>query len=140
MEIKGPGKISTPGVSRKKDKKATDKAGFQKQLSTEETSASAGLSGTAPLTAVTSLLALQEAGTATDGRSRGVARAEELLDHLEAIRTGLLIGQIPVQKLRDVAKVVNQQRGVVNDKALESLLDDIELRVKVELAKLEMID
>ncbi|WP_417317886.1 flagellar assembly protein FliX [Emcibacter sp.] len=136
MEIKGPGKISTSGVSSKKRKKGVEKGAFNKALETDETTSASSVSGTAPLTAVTSLLALQEAETATDGRSRGLMRAEDLVKHLEAIQNGLLLGYVPMQKLREVSSIVAQKRDQVDDPALNDLLDDIELRVKVELAKL----
>ncbi|MFC7050497.1 flagellar assembly protein FliX [Emcibacter nanhaiensis] len=136
MEIKGPGKISTPGVSPKKRKKGVDKGAFDKALGTEETTSSSGVSGTAPLTAVNSLLALQEAETATEGRSRGLMRAEDLVEHLEAIQNGLLLGYIPQQKLQEISTIVSKKRDQFDDPALNDLLDDIELRVKVELAKL----
>ncbi|WP_321391699.1 flagellar assembly protein FliX [Emcibacter sp.] len=136
MEIKGPGKISTPGVSPKKQKKGVDKGAFSEALSTDETTSGAGISGTTPLTAVNSLLSLQEADTATDGRSKGLMRAEDLVAHLEAIQNGLLLGYIPTQKLQEISRVVEKQRDQFDDENLNEILDDIELRVKVELAKL----
>lgn len=139
MEIKGPGRVSTPGVSRKKDKKSTDRSGFGKALSTEGSASAGAASGTGPLTSVNSLLALQELPTSTEGRSKGLARVENLLEHLEAIRHGLLLGQIPKQRLMDIVKVVSRQRDAGADEKLSGLLDDLELRVKVELAKLEMM-
>lgn len=139
MEIKGPGRVSTPGVSRKKDKKSAGKAAFGKALSTEGSTSASAASGTGPLTSVNSLLALQELPSSTEGRSKGLERVNNLLEHLEAIRHGLLLGQIPKQRLQDIVRVVTTQRDRGADENLSGLLDDIELRVKVELAKLEMM-
>ena len=139
MEIKGPGRISPSGVSRKDKKKGTDKTGFSKALSSDDVAAATPPSGTSPLTAVSSLLSLQEMPTSSEGRSKGVALAEDLLQHLEMIRHGLLAGQIPRHRLKDVVKVISREQEMTNDPALTTLLDDIELRVKVELAKLDMI-
>lgn len=139
MEIKGPGRVTPPGVARKSKKRGSDKAGFSKALSTEETTSAAPPSGTSPLMAVSSLLSLQEMSTSSDGKSKGLARAEDLLQQLDLIRHGLLAGQIPQYKLKDVVKIVSRQRGNSNDPRLEEILDDVELRVKVELAKLEML-
>ena len=138
MEIKGPGRITPSGVSRKGKKRGSDKVGFGKALSTGETSQPAPASGTSPLTSVNSLLSLQEMPTSSDGRSKGLARAEDMLEHLEIIRHGLLAGQIPFSKLKDVVTVISNQRSLSNDSTLDKILDDVELRVKVELAKLEM--
>ena len=104
MEIKGPGRITTPGVSRKGKKGGSGKAGFGKALSTDETAAAAPPSGTSPLTSVSSLLSLQEMPTSSEGRSKGLALAEDLMGHLEIIRHGLLVGHIPQARLRDVIR------------------------------------
>ena len=94
MKVKGPGRVTTGKIKRTKATSSADKAAFGKALNTEETQASSSMSGTAPITSVNSLLSLQELPTATDGRSKGVQRAEGLLEHLEAIQHGLLLGQI----------------------------------------------
>lgn len=139
MEIKGPGRVTTSGVSRKKKTGGSGKSGFSKALSTDETSSAPPPSGTSPLTTVNSLLSLQEMPTSSEGRSRGLAMAEDMLGHLEIIRHGLLAGQIPQNKLKEVVKVISRERSMSKDPALDEILNDIELRVKVELAKLEMI-
>lgn len=139
MEIKGSGRVATSGVSRKSKTRGAGKAGFSKALSTDEATAAAPPSGTSPLTTVNSLLSLQELPTSSEGRSKGLAMAEDLLGHLEIIRHGLLAGQIPQNKLKEVVKVVMQERTMSKDPALDEILNDIELRVKVELAKLEML-
>jgi len=139
MEIKGPGRTTTSGVSRKKKTHGTGKAGFSKALSTDDTAAAAPPSGTSPLTSVSSLLSLQEMPTSSDGKSRGLAMAEDMMGHLEIIRHGLLAGQIPLNKLKEVVAVVTRERNMSKDPVLDEILNDIELRVKVELAKLEML-
>ncbi len=139
MEVKGSGRVTTSGVSRKSKTRGAGKAGFSEALSTDEATAAAPPSGTSPLTTVNSLLSLQEMPTSSEGRSKGLAMAEDLLGHLEIIRHGLLAGQIPQNKLKEVVKVVMQERTMSKDPALDEILNDIELRVKVELAKLEML-
>lgn len=138
MEIKGPGRITPAGVSRKGKKRGAGKAGFGSALSTGGAAQAAPASGTSPLTSVSSLLSLQEMPTSTEGRSKGLIRVQDMLEHLEIIRHGLLAGQIPRSKLKDVVTVISNQRTLSNDSALNEILDDVELRVKVELAKLEM--
>ena len=140
MEIKGPGRVSPSSVSQKKKKGGAATSGFSNALSSTGGAAAAPPpSGTSPLTAVNSLLSLQEMPTSTEGRSKGVDRVEDLLLNLEIIRHGLLAGQIPHGKLKNIITVVSQERELSNDPQLDQILDDVELRVKVELAKLEMI-
>lgn len=139
MKIKGPGRVTTGKVERTKGKTSVDKAAFDNALNTDETQASSAMSGTAPLTSVNSLLSLQELPTATEGKSKGVLRAEGLIEHLEAIRHGLLLGQISKKRLSDIVKTLEAQREKNMDPGLVQIVNDIELRAKVELAKLEMM-
>ena len=139
MKIKGPGRITPGRVERTKGKKSVDKAAFDKAMATEETEASSAMSGTAPLTSVNSLLSLQELPTATEGKSKGVARAEGLLEHLEAIRHGLLLGHIPRERLSRIINALAAEREKNLDPGLVQIINDIELRAKVELAKLEYL-
>ncbi|NBR29945.1 MAG: hypothetical protein EBT83_16285 [Betaproteobacteria bacterium] len=60
------------------------------------------------------------------------------LDALEQLRDGLLSGSLPVATLRNLERMVAQERALVSDPKLNAVLDDIELRAAVELAKLEM--
>lgn len=104
------------------------------------TRGAAGLSsGPASLGAVDALLALQETGAADDAlhapRRKAVARAEEMLDILDDIKLALLMGQVPKSKLSRLLSVVEGQRGGVADPMLRDILDQIELRARVELAK-----
>ena len=55
---------------------------------------------------------------------------------MEEIRHGLLLGMIPRAKLHALSQTVREQRQYVTDPRLGAVLDEIELRAKVELAKL----
>jgi hypothetical protein len=59
-----------------------------------------------------------------------------MLDELEQIRLGLLLGQIPQARLEQLAQMVRARREQLDDPKLIAILDDIELRAAVELAKL----
>ena len=52
------------------------------------------------------------------------------------IRLGLLLGTIPQSRLEQLAHLVRAQREQLNDPKLTAVLDEIELRAAVELAKL----
>mgnify|MGYP003626402602 CR=1 FL=1 len=49
----------------------------------------------------------------------------------------LLVGAIPKDRLINLAQMVAQRRKDVTDPHLTGLLDDVELRVRVEMAKYE---
>jgi len=90
----------------------------------------------APLSGVAGLFSLQEIPDATAQRRQALARGDELLDRLDDLRMGLLAGMLDRDKLRDLARVVRTARGGIDDPALHAVLDEIELRAEVELAKL----
>ena len=107
----------------------------------EETEGTRAVGSAAPLTSVDALLSLQEVPDATDGRSKGLARANEMLDMLEEVRKGILLGAISGPKLRILADLARNQRLANNDSLetdprLKEILSEIELRSEVELAKL----
>lgn len=102
---------------------------------TQSTSNAGAVQGVAP---VGGIFAVQEVETATDGRSRGllVGYGDELLDRLEELRVDLLLGSIPKEKLVDLAHQMRQKRQNVDDPKLNEIIDEIELRAEVEIAKL----
>jgi hypothetical protein len=126
------------GVSNVKRSGASKGASgeFARLLSTSaETEA---VSGPVATSSVDSLLAIQEVSDeGGGGNAKARQRAEMMLDRLEEIRTGLLLGAIPTSQLQDLARVARETRETFLDPALGDVLDDIELRARVELAKLD---
>ena len=91
-----------------------------------------------PLTGVDSLLAAQSVDDATgeEARKRMVRRGEELLARLEELRHGMLMGHIPKERLGELAQMLRKRRAEGVDPRLAAIMDEIELRAEVELAKL----
>lgn len=123
----------TRAIQRASSKKGSD---FSSQL-VDEPATGGGVSSSPPIGVVDGILAVQEVPTATDGRSRGIKRGYSILDHLDDIRLGLLTGSIPRKRLVDLGQEIKETRDTVIDPHLSAILDDIELRAAVELAKLE---
>ncbi|HEX4178184.1 MAG TPA: flagellar assembly protein FliX, partial [Rhizomicrobium sp.] len=98
------------------------------------------VAGPGPIAALDSILMLQEMDDSTQGRSKGVAHGEQLLDLLDSVRDGLLAGEIPRATLNKLAAAVTRRHEVFADPKLQDVLDQIELRAHVELAKLEAMD
>jgi hypothetical protein len=78
---------------------------------------------------------VRDATDHSGGRSK--KRAEDMLDRLDEIRLGLLAGNIPRERLEALDRLVQEQRLQVADPRLSEILDEIELRARVELAKLD---
>ena len=137
MEIKGTGRIESAAIRRKTSSAAT--GGSFTVSDAPETHAQI-VAGPGPIAALDSILALQDMGDASDGRSKGLAHGEQLLDILDAVRDGLLAGGIPRTTLNKLAVAVTRRHDVFADPKLQDVLDQIELRAHVELAKLEQLD
>jgi len=94
--------------------------------------------GVTSLASIDTLLAVQgadAAGDASTGRRRAIENASETLDVLDDIKLGLLVGEVPVGKLNQLLSHVANERSEIEDPALTHVLDHIELRAQVELAK-----
>ena len=136
MEIKGPGRVESSAVRRKPASTAAN--GFAVGNNAEPQAHI--VAGPGPIAAMDSILALQDMGDATDGSSKGLTHGEQLLDILDSVRDGLLAGGIPRTTLNKLAVAVTRRHDVFADPKLQDVLDQIELRAHVELAKLEQMD
>ena len=70
-------------------------------------------------------------------RRVAVGRGYETLDALDALKIDVLSGQVSRQKLVHLSALVDKQRQSIADPGLMNVLDHIELRARVELAKFE---
>ena len=133
----GPARPAAP-VKRSEKAARTKSSKFSQHLKSGQDSVT-GVAGAAPMSAVDSLLSLQEVEDSTTGQSRSRSRkwGNDVLDDLERLRIGIISGVVPRADLERIAASVEQRRTQTDDPALESILDEIELRAKVELAKLE---
>jgi hypothetical protein len=97
--------------------------------------ARAGAVGSAhPIAGLDALLALQAVEDPLLKKRKLVRRGRALLDGLEALRRDLLIGPVGEGRLNQLLALVGQAREQ-SEPGLDALIDDIELRVRVELAK-----
>jgi hypothetical protein len=92
------------------------------------------------LNTLDTLLTVQEVPDSTAGRRRAMKRATALLDQLDELRLALLTGVLPRERLNELARLAGSAREGFNDPGLTQLLDQIDLRVAVELAKLDTMD
>ncbi|MDD9901797.1 MAG: flagellar assembly protein FliX [Alphaproteobacteria bacterium] len=133
MRIEGPGKTSSTQGPKKTDKKKSGSDfGGMVTKDTPETAGGKPVTGVTGINQVDALLSLQE-DEGGSGQSR--QRAAEILKKLEQIRMGLLTGGIPKSTLQQLSQMVSGHRATVMDPALGEILDEIDLRAQVELAK-----
>ncbi len=90
--------------------------------------------GPAPAAPLDALLALQSVDGPLERRRRELRRGRSLLDALDALKTDLLAGRVGEGHLNQLMALIGQARERTETN-LDSVLDEIELRVRVELAK-----
>lgn len=83
------------------------------------------------------VLAAFEAVDEQERRHRAKRRGTRVLDLLDDLRLGLLSGGIPRHVVADLSRALSETRDAVDDPGLLSVLDEIDLRAQVELAKHE---
>ena len=88
----------------------------------------------APATSLDALLALQAVEDPLLKKKKLVRRGTQLLDTLEEMKADVLSGRVSEGRLNQLMAVLTQARDKA-DPRLDALLDDIELRARVELAK-----
>lgn len=136
MKIEGPGALKGGAPTKRRTTASGGTGGFDRMLVEGEAPAgAAGPSGPAPVPLIDPLLALQEVADEEQKRRAATERGNRLLERLERLRDGLIIGQIEPGELRRLADLVAAERSLVADPMLAALLDEIELRAHVELAK-----
>lgn len=134
MRITGP---SGPAATTSKSPVRRMSAGTFALPHEEAPAALAGGSGIAALAGIDALIALQGVESAADRRRRAVGRGKSALDALDQLKLALLSGTLDaaaVDRLRMAAVGLTDGSG---DPALDRVLAEIELRVEVELAKMQ---
>lgn len=132
--IDGPGSIRPPSTVRRTSKTSSVSGpSFSEHL--EEAEGAAAAQGPSALGAVSGVLNIQEVDDALARAARGKLRAEDLLQKLDDIRLDLLSGTLTKASLERLAAVVHSRRAQVDDPKLSEILDEIDLRAQVELAK-----
>lgn len=133
MRIDGTGRI-IPGTGRSAGSTARGGEVFRPETSGAQ-ARPAQTSSIAASAGIDALLALQSVDDATTGRRKAVRRANLLLDALEEIRADLLAGRVSEGRLNRAVALLTQAKAAT-EPGLDALVADIELRVRVELAKL----
>lgn len=140
MKVSGPNKAGATASVKRAKKSGGASSYFKVDAAPAQTSASAGISSAAPIASLDALINLQ-----SDGASRGklIAAGKQALALLDRLQQGLLEARLYKRDLTALADHIDQQKsllasaGTQADPALSALFNDIELRARVELAKLE---
>lgn len=92
--------------------------------------------GVMPAPGLDALLALQSVDMTAERRKKAVSRGKTMLDLLDQVKLGVLDGTLSPATLESLSAAISQ-REATDDPALDGIMAEIELRVEVELAKLQ---
>lgn len=139
MKVIGPNGVGQASGARTGARPAGG-AGFRLPGAAETAgpSQAASVSATSSLMGVDALLALQEVADPLTRKRRAVGRAGRILDELERLKIALLDGEVSTNDLQRLQRAIREARDRTDDPRLESVLEEVEMRAAVELAKLEV--
>ena len=129
---------SSPAAARTAGRPVAD--GFAPTGSEEAGAAAAAAhaASTGPVGSLAALLALQETSTPLERRRKAVRRAGRILDALDDLRIAVLDPEgLESAVLQRLQGAVREARSQTEDTGLEDVLEEIEVRAAVEMAKRE---
>ncbi len=139
MKVTKVGSAQETSSAKRKPKTAADSETFADNLrKTQGSSDATAVSDTTTVGAADAVLAAQDVGDTLDDaiqRRRLTDFADNILDRLDELRLGILVGRFPKEKLADLAQRLRQKRQQSTDPRLNEIIQEIELRAEVEIAK-----
>lgn len=137
MKIEGPDKARQAAQTKKKGGVQGGDGSFGSMV-TGSAGETGGAAAARSVARVDALLTVQAAGDPAEGaaRKRMHQRADGILDELDKIRLGLLTGTLTVGQVLGVADIVASHREKIMDPRLTAILDEIDLRAQVEIARI----
>lgn len=129
------GATTAPGASRRAVAPGFSLGGTEEAAEIAHAGQSLGVRGVG---SVDALIALQEVDGPLERKRRAVRRAGRILDVLDELKLTMLDGGMPSEALRRLATAVREERAAVEDPGLLGVLDEIETRARVEMAKVEV--
>ncbi len=95
------------------------------------------ISGPVAVGSIDAIVALQAVEEPSDQRRQAVETGDRILDLLDQLKIGVLSGQVRAVDLNRLKKTIERQLSVEDDPGLNDILKQIDLRARVELAKLK---
>lgn len=144
MKVSRTGAPASPAVRRPGRPVSGASASFAAHIpaatAPAETATGHPVASTRAAVGVDALLSAQEVGDAPAREHEARRRAEDILDRLDDLRHGLLAGLLSRGQVENLARLVRHRRGEIRDPRLLEILDQIELRAEIELAKYTTLD
>lgn len=133
MYVNGPGRTNGLKVGGSSRRAKSSSSGFS-PVAPQSTSHPSAPASAQAIQGVEAILALQSVEDATSRRQRALQHGHDMLDVLEALHIDLISGHISDQRLDRLVRLV-KERPPSDDPQVDAVIAEIELRVRVELAK-----
>lgn len=137
MKVEGPSKTNKAGKSGKAAKTGKSDSTFGDMVvsAAKET---ASVAATQAISKVDALLAVQGVDSATEGKKRRQMRerGDKILRQMDHMRLAILTGNLTIGQVIDIADVVASHREKIDDPEMTAVLDEIDLRAQIEIAKM----
>ena len=136
MKIQGPSKSGNTSKTDKAKKTGKTDGTFDSMVA--KAGQASGAAATQSIAKVDALLAVQATESATERTTRRkmVDRSDRILRQLDHLRLGILTGNLSLGDVLNIADVVASHRETIDDPNLTAVLDEIDLRAQIEVAKL----
>lgn len=125
--------------ARRKEKTSKSEGSFADSLRETQSSVGSGMAqDSGGISGAEAILATQNVGDFVDDaprRKRLTEFADDILDRLDELRSGILLGEFPKDQLAELAQKLRQKRLQSADPELNEIIQEIELRAEVEVAK-----
>lgn len=136
MKIEGPTGPSQIRYTGKVTRAKTSSGSFVDKLdATSESASTSATSATSGVFGIEQLLGLQEVEDATTGKGKARQYGTDILDKLDELRLQILDGRISVERLQQLSRSVTARKAMTSDPQVMEILDEIDLRAQVEIAK-----
>lgn len=138
MKIQGPSGTQSTSKSKKSSGAGKSGSNFSDFMDSGSASGASGASASSSINNIDALLAVQGADdpAARAAKTRMKNRAHTILDKLDQLKVSMLCGSITIGELMGIADTVANHREKIDDPQLTSILDEIDLRAQIEIAKL----
>ncbi len=135
MKVQGPSATSQTAATKRAA--GTAAPGFSLPVTAPSIATAQAISPANSISNIGALLAAQAVPDDAEKRRRATVRANNLLDQLDEVRIATLSGTVSKLHLANLSRTLKEQNEQIIDEKLQAILEEVELRAEVELAKLE---
>jgi hypothetical protein len=137
MKVGGSDRVGATSLNKGGSAKAAGGFFLESASGAGAASSAAPTGGLTGIASIDALLALQEVGNPLERKRKAVRRASHILDILDEVKVALLDGNVSPQALSRLVSAIREERSETEEPGLEGVLNEIETRAAVEMAKLE---